>query len=85
MVDDKNLFLKYIERDYPLGKSSNLEENNEDIRLKVIKEKILEWFSKTCMDNSGNLFDSEGNILAKVNIKFLKYYSTVSKRKLLFF
>ena len=67
MVEDKKLFIKSLEKDSTLRKSSCLEETKDDLRLNVMKETILEWFSKTYMDNNGNLFDSEGNILAKVN------------------
>ncbi len=75
MVEDKKLFIvKSLEKDSTLRKSSCLEEKEEDLRLKVMKEKIIEWFSKTYMDNNGNLFDSEGKILAKVRLKFLVKY-----------
>jgi len=68
MVENKMSF----EKDFPLGKKSN-----EDVRLKAMKELFFQWISKTYMDNDGNLFDLEGNILAKVRFKFLvKHFST---------
>jgi hypothetical protein len=68
MVESKKSF----EKDFPLGKKSN-----EDVRLKAMKELFLQWISKTYMDKNGNLFDLEGNILAKVRFKFIvKRFST---------
>jgi hypothetical protein len=47
MVEDKKLLIKPLEKDSTLRKSSCLEETKDDLRLNVMKEKILEWFSKT--------------------------------------
>jgi hypothetical protein len=71
MLEDTKIVVNSFEKDYPAGKSSNLDEINEDIRLKLMKELFLEWFSKINLDKNGYLFDSKGNILAKV---FFNYY-----------
>ncbi len=70
MLEGTRIAVNSFDKDYPAGKSSNLDEANEDIRLELMKELFLEWFSKINLDKNGNLFDSKGNILAKVFFNF---------------
>ena len=73
MLEDKSIFQNPLEKEASSGKSQDADEKTQDFRLKMVKESFIEWFSQTYMDKEGNLFDSKGNLLAKVKFELQKY------------
>ena len=65
MLEDKKMFQNPLEKEVSNG-NQDADEQTQDFRLRMVKESFFEWFSQTYMDKEGNLFDSKGNILAKV-------------------